>query len=413
MNSHNPRVKDMDSSSIQATSPTIQESVLIMASPNLLSTLPPIDSMPDTTTLQPPDQERQTTTSEVNGSPASLSTPAVESQSNLDAETLGPSPRNPKPKQKRGPASRPIRNQRFNKPCILGEHTHEHGGRYECLQCGVTFRERYSLSNHEKVHAGPFSCAICSKTFRKRASLRQHMQNHDPNRRMVKCRRDGCQSKYLRTGCLNRHVKSAHDKEEYSCTFCGKIFTRSDLRDRHERTHDEGRKQDVPSTSTSPELVQTAGASPVATGKGEGVHDQQAPLESARSMQMPADISHNMSLDFPIPDALAISGVEMAGSMDFSMADPAMTSKNMDMTMTWSQAMDMDTFQTSLNVMGMSMHEHDDMGLTFIHGPESAPIVCYDIPMFTTRTTNGGTNAVSDSPMDLLSFTAAMNNATI
>ncbi|KAI1614922.1 hypothetical protein EDD37DRAFT_564184 [Exophiala viscosa] len=121
---------------------------------------------------------------------------------------------------------------------------HEHEGQHICPICAKTFPEKNQLGNHKKSHDGPFACTICPKVFPKRAALTSHSRTHDPFRRTVKCTVEGCGKQYRRGGCLNRHMKSAHQSgDTYACQFCRKTYRRSDLRDRHEKDHCHVRQQ--------------------------------------------------------------------------------------------------------------------------------------------------------------------------
>ncbi|KAK5445163.1 hypothetical protein LTS15_010254 [Exophiala xenobiotica] len=150
--------------------------------------------------------------------------------------------RSPVPPQRMPPAkgekrmiSCSICREQFHRPCSLRRHMYQHEGQHECMTCGKRYHEKYQLSNHAKSHAGPFACTQCPKMFEKRSSLRSHLPSHEGFRRLLDCPYTGCGKQYRRGGCLNRHIKSAHQAgEDYCCQHCGRSFRRSDLRDRHE-----------------------------------------------------------------------------------------------------------------------------------------------------------------------------------
>ncbi|KIV86867.1 hypothetical protein PV11_02448 [Exophiala sideris] len=126
----------------------------------------------------------------------------------------------------------------------LDQRMHEHADQHVCPLCGKAFPEKNQLGNHKKSHEGPFACTVCPKVFPKRAALSSHLRTHDPLRRTVKCTVEGCGKQYRRGGCLNRHVKSAHQSgDTYACQYCKRTFRRSDLRDRHEKDHCHVRQQ--------------------------------------------------------------------------------------------------------------------------------------------------------------------------
>lgn len=55
--------------------------------------------------------------------------------------------------------------------------------RYECCNCGKSFRDNTQLKVHARKHTGekPFECDICQKKFTVNGNLNKHMRIHTGN----------------------------------------------------------------------------------------------------------------------------------------------------------------------------------------------------------------------------------------
>ncbi|XP_054851341.1 zinc finger protein 646 [Eublepharis macularius] len=146
-----------------------------------------------------------------------------------------------------------LRHQRRPHPCgrsALGQEQERGSGRVEsplgpfhCLLCSKQFPNRTSLRNHARMHTKKrFECSECGKTYRASRDLARHLRRHQveaedtkggsssprylntgkpPEERPYKC--NSCDRTYRHAGSLLNH-KKAHATGLYRCPTCQKEF---------------------------------------------------------------------------------------------------------------------------------------------------------------------------------------------
>ena len=106
---------------------------------------------------------------------------------------------------------------------VLG-HGRTESGRYECDQCGKSYRDKYSLGRHVRVshNKEPILCECCSKPFKNIDALRLHyrIQNGQFTYKCSLCGK-GFFHKQWFIGHLNKHK----NEKPFQCELCGKSFS--------------------------------------------------------------------------------------------------------------------------------------------------------------------------------------------
>jgi hypothetical protein len=104
---------------------------------------------------------------------------------------------------------------------------------YICDQCGKIFRSKDNLRLHMSHHRKYFyvECRACRKGYKSVQSLRYHLRQHFEHH---EC--EDCGKIFEHKKLLIGHVAAMHKSEmQVQCRFCSRMFSRTDVRDTHER----------------------------------------------------------------------------------------------------------------------------------------------------------------------------------
>nr|XP_046273125.1 zinc finger protein 184-like isoform X1 [Scatophagus argus] len=129
--------------------------------------------------------------------------------------------------------------------CKTGKKT------YSCSECGKIFGRSPHLKIHMRTHTGekPFSCPFCAKSFTQKVNLTYHMSVHTGEKPFT-CR--FCDEKFTWYTQLKSHQcvcepsqllqteetrEAEAGEKSFSCSECGKIFSRKDNLNIHVRIH--------------------------------------------------------------------------------------------------------------------------------------------------------------------------------
>ena len=122
-----------------------------------------------------------------------------------------------------------ICNKQVKTKSQLARHKASHEMVY-CDQCEFVCEGREKLTRHRhQKHTDPVSCPVCQKVFTKKHHLKNHLALHGDE--VFNC--DQCGMTYKSLASLRGHIKVAHNSEEVSCEFCGKIFATYHRYNRH------------------------------------------------------------------------------------------------------------------------------------------------------------------------------------
>lgn len=119
---------------------------------------------------------------------------------------------------------------------------------FKCEICSYSVSRPKFLECHRQTHSDPsekqFSCDKCNKRFIWKGALRAHLMNHQSERRDFLC--PICKRKYLSSGSLSWHKKTAHASETTAtvktknlCEICSKTFATLTSYKEHKLTHSE------------------------------------------------------------------------------------------------------------------------------------------------------------------------------
>lgn len=104
---------------------------------------------------------------------------------------------------------------------------------FVCDQCGKIFASKDNLRLHMSHHRKYFyvECRACGRGYKSIQSLRYHLRQHFEHHQCEQCGRV-FEHKKLLIG----HVAAMHNQElQVQCHYCTRMFSRTDVRDAHER----------------------------------------------------------------------------------------------------------------------------------------------------------------------------------
>lgn len=102
-----------------------------------------------------------------------------------------------------------------------------------CDHCGKVFHSKDNIRLHMSHHRKHFvvECRACKRTYKSIQSLRYHLRQHFEHHQC-----DTCGQVFEHKKLLLGHVAARHNQDlMLQCRFCTRSFSRSDVRDIHER----------------------------------------------------------------------------------------------------------------------------------------------------------------------------------
>lgn len=118
-------------------------------------------------------------------------------------------------------------------PKIKGK---QEGQIHQCDQCGKEFGTSYLLKSHQKTHSNAWlECQTCEFKTKYKQNLINHERRHVQGRGAIKnCICDLCGKALRGPECLDKHIKSIHEKSlHFPCDKCERAFTSSAMLKRH------------------------------------------------------------------------------------------------------------------------------------------------------------------------------------
>ena len=131
---------------------------------------------------------------------------------------------------------------------------------HTCSFCGEGFKWFRHLQRHTYIHTGktPYNCSVCGEGFWRKVPFNRHERSHKNPPKLHKC--SECQMEFQTLQSLNTHLLLSHEKmvptmptlakrkkrstlaprdQPFTCSVCGKGFTRESLYLVHIVTHSE------------------------------------------------------------------------------------------------------------------------------------------------------------------------------
>ncbi|XP_065082091.1 zinc finger protein 81-like [Ochlerotatus camptorhynchus] len=103
--------------------------------------------------------------------------------------------------------------------------------------CTLTFDDVFSYQRHVLDGHKVFVCETCGIRCFTRSSLKEHQERHLPISNQHVC--PYCRKNFKMSGDLRTHIRNWHlASTTYSCSTCGVEFKRKDVRDLHQKSHE-------------------------------------------------------------------------------------------------------------------------------------------------------------------------------
>ncbi|CAH1270428.1 ZNF358 [Branchiostoma lanceolatum] len=110
---------------------------------------------------------------------------------------------------------------------------------FMCDHCGQFFTKQ-EMKRHELTisKARPFKCNVknCKSTFKDKGGLKHHLDNVH-NRHRFPCPFEGCKKTFGVKSRMMTHYRGHTDERSHQCSYCGKMFQRTDHLSVHMRIH--------------------------------------------------------------------------------------------------------------------------------------------------------------------------------
>ena len=113
---------------------------------------------------------------------------------------------------------------------------------YTCFVCLNTFTSRNNMTRHIRIHSGtkPYSCPRCPERFTRKDDVKRHILRHDFNK-PFRCA--SCNMGYTEKTTMKVHFERDHGSNIFfSCSQCGKCYSKENDFQFHMKTHPEFRQ---------------------------------------------------------------------------------------------------------------------------------------------------------------------------
>ena len=117
----------------------------------------------------------------------------------------------------------------------------------ECPDCDKSFSRKDNYEAHRKtkhsivVSSTGWKCGKCGKTFNLKRNFTRHLQEVCPDGKIYVTKCEFCESTYIRTSDLKKHVMN---RAEYFCNVCQRKFCSSKILLAHKEEHGEVTEED-------------------------------------------------------------------------------------------------------------------------------------------------------------------------
>ncbi|XP_073444576.1 uncharacterized protein [Dendrobates tinctorius] len=118
-------------------------------------------------------------------------------------------------------------------PIVNFQRMHLDISKLSSSEGNICLTQNSSPCSHIKIHGG-FSCSLCGKTFSRNANLVQHQRIHNAERPFF-C--PECGKYFGRKSDLFQHQRIHTGEKPFSCKECGKCFTQKSSLIQHQRFH--------------------------------------------------------------------------------------------------------------------------------------------------------------------------------
>ncbi|KAK7507915.1 hypothetical protein BaRGS_00000880 [Batillaria attramentaria] len=124
---------------------------------------------------------------------------------------------------------------------IMKKHDKDTGGREQpmhyreflCDECGLQYNSAFALARHKRCTHDPslvnFICPTCGREYKRQDNFCRHLTTHtNPTHlagtKTVQCTYEGCEKRFSKQWCMNRHIAGVHHRQTFTCHACNKRY---------------------------------------------------------------------------------------------------------------------------------------------------------------------------------------------